>query len=1375
MSTNDSQTGGTVGYRGYDYQILVTVWLALKLMVQSRNCVSIEVEPASSEDVEAHLDTDPDEATSTVGAQLGLKRLDVQVKWKSDQWTASSFKGVLRIDSNSTLSNVENSGKRPSPLARLEENTESQFLFVTNAQMGAQVARFDITEIGQLSAATLVPDEPAAYSVSLVQRIGALSQMTPERLKLEIKEVLSQHGHVPPSRLEACLEDLGREVRRRLLRQIGAAWTLESLKATLVRFGGFPPPIEGFIPPENFDLIDAKLAAGAVLVQGSPGTGKTFIGELLQHRHRTDSHPFEIHNADDGYHAIRTALGAPGRHLFVFDDPWGHYQLEEKAKLWAGELPKLLHDASPEKRFLIVSRTTMLNSAYTTKIPDILTNIAVDLSVTDYRAEARREILKEYTRAGASWQRELVEREGDKIVSALGEPLALKTFAHSLLRLKQSDTNVSRLIEQSKVVAIAEVFAQEIIGREKSGIASGVLLWTLLMTRGRITPELVEQAGDEVILGGYKDECDPIELFNWLRKSGRLSMVDKQYSLHPSLLQGLESLLEHDSSIPKKIITARLTALAEKGEAGEIEAIAKLIRLRQLRPPAAAQNILNSSFLERVLSDHPGWRHAFSDLVRFSTATDPVTLILKLLAPVAPTDFPGVEEWTAPSVDEATISAIAASPQARDCAKLFVSEYLTELSHCYIKADELCEFFGRFKWDFSDVFQASLVDSLKYGREIELDLFIPAALRGPEPHYDELISAALDGIPRESEPSENDIELTRQADQEEIDAAWAARILEPDERGWHASNALHLLVSRRREAEGYQWIVEHPACERLHWAWHAAIEPSAPLDEIIALRDLCKSADPRPFWRALSLSPNPSRAALLCEYFKSAPVEHLGDLICALEKLVSEKGVAGYFRDSLSELSLFRKLEILEAVLDEKRWQDPDTSPGLGLFADDQLPGVKCCIRSARSGSEARPEDLAPLERSFVELVATTGPDHLALAALSLLQLEEPAAACALARLQGSSNWRIRNNAGSLIYRAGQPGWRHEILKLLDDTDYRCRKNAISALASKASPDEKKRILSKSTDKSGPVREACAQAIGNQKWDDAAEVLLGLCKDPQNYDDSAHMSAHSSHFKVARTAATSLGQLGTLDESTLAKALTLAADLCGKPAEGEEKDIGVAHDLLLSLSEQSPAITSFYLAQLSNPWYGHAFRKSGFTIRMAAAWGLFGQLLSFPEQRAEIAPEKLREGSMSPDHRLAGPCLASLCLLGCLASEALIFAAQQPEFDENRALLVKCFSAEISEEVVKQVNLKLPPDGQGTLLLEWLLKNDSPSKRSFDEFLSAHADVVAWISGLAKKAESAELRSVLASRWPELLEGCLDIADLPTLHYPEHIPTLRLR
>ena len=167
---------GISAYKGYEYQILATVWIALDLIFQRKFCEKIVVEPASGEDIAAELNVEPEKANSIVDVCSDKFPLEIQIKLRnSGHWTTSKFCEVLQ--GKTQIKGTRGPEKRKRPLDILSSSPTSKYILLTNAQTHSDLHPFVISSVGEKSKATKIPNAPEALdSQSIAQRIGNLSQ-----------------------------------------------------------------------------------------------------------------------------------------------------------------------------------------------------------------------------------------------------------------------------------------------------------------------------------------------------------------------------------------------------------------------------------------------------------------------------------------------------------------------------------------------------------------------------------------------------------------------------------------------------------------------------------------------------------------------------------------------------------------------------------------------------------------------------------------------------------------------------------------------------------------------------------------------------------------------------------------------------------------------------------------------------------------------------------------------------------------------------------------------------------------------------------------------------------------------------------------------
>lgn len=87
---------GNPGFRGYEYQIDATIWVALDLILARAATEEVVIEPRSEEDLEAGV---KDPSLASLGLAAEGKRFDLilQTKTRSGSpWTSNAIADVLR-------------------------------------------------------------------------------------------------------------------------------------------------------------------------------------------------------------------------------------------------------------------------------------------------------------------------------------------------------------------------------------------------------------------------------------------------------------------------------------------------------------------------------------------------------------------------------------------------------------------------------------------------------------------------------------------------------------------------------------------------------------------------------------------------------------------------------------------------------------------------------------------------------------------------------------------------------------------------------------------------------------------------------------------------------------------------------------------------------------------------------------------------------------------------------------------------------------------------------------------------------------------------------------------------------------------------------
>jgi hypothetical protein len=199
---------------GFEYQIDVSVWLALDLILVSRQTREVVLEPASQEDLEAELSgQEPGRLVSLV--PMADYTLVVQAKRREgNAWTPKTLKSLLEY--GSTI--------RPSASTRLAD-PRCRYLLVTSAGLNGDAQKLGRRRPGMWPGPDTLPQLIAkGLNHDITGRFAVIANQDDERLRVDIDRLLRESCRVPNARLEACLIQLREAARARIVRAGGGAF-----------------------------------------------------------------------------------------------------------------------------------------------------------------------------------------------------------------------------------------------------------------------------------------------------------------------------------------------------------------------------------------------------------------------------------------------------------------------------------------------------------------------------------------------------------------------------------------------------------------------------------------------------------------------------------------------------------------------------------------------------------------------------------------------------------------------------------------------------------------------------------------------------------------------------------------------------------------------------------------------------------------------------------------------------------------------------------------------------------------------------------------------------------------------------------------------
>jgi hypothetical protein len=155
---------GVAPYRGYEFQIEATAYLALELMFALRWTTHIDVEPLGGEDIATPMS----ERAARPAWLTAANPVSLLIQIKSNgtgHWTPAEFRKVIEGKER-----VPNAKRRQStrvwPAEALRNDPSVRFLFVTDAQVRGDLSDLRLNE---LCAASSKGDESLSLSESVMK------------------------------------------------------------------------------------------------------------------------------------------------------------------------------------------------------------------------------------------------------------------------------------------------------------------------------------------------------------------------------------------------------------------------------------------------------------------------------------------------------------------------------------------------------------------------------------------------------------------------------------------------------------------------------------------------------------------------------------------------------------------------------------------------------------------------------------------------------------------------------------------------------------------------------------------------------------------------------------------------------------------------------------------------------------------------------------------------------------------------------------------------------------------------------------------------------------------------------------------------------
>jgi hypothetical protein len=1137
---------GAASLAGYEYQIDVSVWLALDLILVSQLTDSLVLEPASQEDLEATL-TEFEPSRSVCRIPIAGYSLLVQVKRRGgDAWTPTTFGTLLKHGSE----------KRPSAANRLKDNN-IRYVLVTSAGVNGEAKNIAQRKVGVWPRPTAMPQAIATtvdYDIS--GRVAIIANEDDERLRGDIDRLLVGGCGVPNKHLDACRTKLREEARTRILGAGAGSWRREELEGVIRTYGGYlasVPELEGYVHPENWkDLRRAMEEKSAAIIIGQSGTGKTLATKMLYE---------ELRKNTPGLTRVPITLGpsqlrddkTPPPILYDIEDPWGRFNFDPNSRPWNDQLSSFFANATPDRMIIATSR---LDVAKASGAFESVNHWAVGLEAENY-GQAKRETLYRSRIDGLPRDLQLLASKAERLVlDKLATPFEIQKFFDAM-RTQERDASsnlndiVSEAIDRAHQDSIEKTVIEQIHGRDDMQAAA--IVWALLASNGKATRTVIREIEDGLADKDSKMTKGVSPLVDFFVSARNLRQSDGGIIsyYHPRVEAGILGALRLE--VNRQPVRQTLLLLidflvsdlgpgAEWGAGTAARLFARAGSEFGLRLQHATRAKIDA-WLQAGLAE--GGKEFQAHLILAAQAGSEacnVAEVARFLLSRPDNSFYGIESWAPQKKSDNWFSARKQDPSTKPVIEMFIRSVLPHGGADYPKsfANEL----DHLSPDLTDAFLDAAKTAVHFGYMSSDDAIAFGALRDID-GFEAVVDSAFDLLTRTEEAKQQDAQTDLDIVNEVYSEEYAA-FLSSNDDGYTAMEFLRAYVEHVRGRIGWKRIAQHRHADRFRSYWFRALAAEAKTSSIendeyaAAFEAGFGTIDEDHLWRAQPRVWDPQ-------------------IILSLETRIREGSP---------------DVEIESAALDFLLEHVPGAFPTIvqALAAQDatsRLVEISCTLfRLLRSYSDDSTDRIAAIEAAVEQMPPTYGEIYRAEKALRkkeipvlsvesqsvLSNIFEPKVQVRELRLKLSRHillpveddvhWVLRNSDDSAtavlaVKTAIRLEMTDEVNAALNHRFAHVVACALTAVATSVSTPIPEALLAFANHRASPVRQALANILKLKPNPAHIEILIKLAGDEWSPNEMFYGNDDGYH-PIARAAIDALMDLGPTDSQDVEDLIAIA-------------------------------------------------------------------------------------------------------------------------------------------------------------------------------------------------------------------------------------------
>lgn len=1142
-SVEQSSGSGARSLAGYDYQVDVSVWLALDLLLGSGLTQMIELEPCSEEDLEAQLaDDEPGHAATRVGLDNYI--LVVQVKLRGgDAWTISGINKLLK----------HGSPTRQSAAQRLSD-PKIRYVLVTSAVLNGEARSLRVKRAGSWPKKSSLPISTAKFlPQSANGRIAVIDNLDEERLVQDIKRLLVERFGVPNSRWVECLQVLRSEARLRVLRVGEGRWQKDELAYVIRSHDGYlasSPQLEDYVYPRNWQVLRDAMASPnyAAIIIGQSGTGKTLATSKIYEELRRENPGLTRVPIRRGPQQLRDDRTFPPV-LYDIEDPWGRYDFDPTSRAWNDELARCMSSARADRMIIATSRRDVAKSSGALKSVEAW---IVPLEAEQYGKSERQKLYRTRIYALPRDVHLLATSAENQVLDKLATPLEIEKFFDALRTMKRSNRSLDRnfipdAIAKAHEQSIEQTVIQQI--EQRDDICAAAVIWAYLKASDCLSLQAINNLELELAEHLPAFEKGIMPLIDFFVAARNLRLGDGQVSYyHPRVEAGIEGTLKRHATSAKLALRAFLELLTDPdgpgiswgaGVSARVVAAAKRIPELKFVPKNSTAKQIDTWLLERLADSSCGLREYVSLAAAAGSPNSNAAEFARYLLNRSEQSF-GFHFWERPDHPEVWYERLRKDPTIATIANRFIREILTEDRDHYGK--ELVKDLNNFVPNLTSAYIDAAAEIVRYGCSYSYEAIAAGALRdldGFELIIDKAVKKLTPSKEEQLEADETWLAITN-----EVYSSDYTEYLSENDDGYTAREFLKAYTNRVRQVKGWKVLAQHRHSEHLLYYWmlsfmnSAEAEPAS-TDEIAgAFAAAFGSGEESALWFVLTQHWDEEyQSRLLTRIRDGSPVSDVrhASLACLVERVPNALALIVKELHQAGKYERIVELMIDLAYLQDGRIGDGDKHEVAAKTAMNSLePEFQELCKVAGSSTVGEPL----LSKAVISLLAKpVYPSHSVSALRIRRHLDLPS------YVRTDIEWMLANsddhdNCVKALEAAIVLGLKDIIEGALAHRFSHVVAKALTAVGESIPAPLPPSLLAFVSAKGSPVRKALVHLICSKPHLDHLPALLNLAQD--HWSSSSQYYGEDDNFPIARSAVEAISELASLDETILEQLQTLA-------------------------------------------------------------------------------------------------------------------------------------------------------------------------------------------------------------------------------------------